>query len=120
MQLVRSFWDSAVALDPSAAELDEGRRFPLCRPEPLSMLFRAAGLVDVQVTGIGVPTVFANFDDFWRPFLGGQGPAPSYCMSLSETRRAALRERLREDLPRHADGSIPLTARAWAICGVNA
>jgi hypothetical protein len=36
-------------------------------------------------------------------------------MSLAEDRRDALRERLRGTLPTAADGSIPLTARAWAI-----
>ncbi|MGQ0543721.1 MAG: hypothetical protein ACT4P3_00095 [Betaproteobacteria bacterium] len=61
--------------------------------------------------------MFRDFDDFWTPFLGGQGPAPGYCMSLSEERRAALRERIRAALPIAADGSIPLIARAWAVRG---
>jgi hypothetical protein len=38
MQLMRYFWDAAGALDPRARELDEGVRFPLCRPEPLQAL----------------------------------------------------------------------------------
>jgi hypothetical protein len=63
-----------------------------------------------------VPTVFRDFDD-WTPFLGGQGPAPGYAMSLEEPRRAALREALRARLPAAADGSIALTARAWAVAG---
>ena len=46
-----------------------------------------------------MPTVFRDFDDYWSPFLGGQGPAPGYCVSLPEERRAALRERLRATLP---------------------
>ena len=51
------------------------------------------------------------------PFLGGQGPAPTYCMSLDEGRRAALRDRIRSKLPFRADGSIHLVARAWAVKG---
>jgi SAM-dependent methyltransferase len=117
MQLIRTFWDAAVALDPRAVELDEGRRFPICRPEPLRGLFAGAGLVDVEVAPIEVPTVFADFDDLWRPFLGGQGPAPGYCVSLPADDRDALREQLRAALPRSADGSIPLAARAWAVRG---
>ena len=117
MQLMRHFWDAAAALDPAAAELDEGRRFPICRPEPLEHLFRDAGLEDVAVRSIDVPTVFRNFDDYWSPFLGGQGPAPGYAMSLPEDRRAALRERLRSSLPISDDGSIRLIARAWAASG---
>jgi SAM-dependent methyltransferase len=117
MQLMRRFWDAAAALDPAAAELDEGRRFPLCRPAPLERLFREAGLADVAVRAIDVPTHFRDFDDYWSPFLGAQGPAPSYAMSLTEARRAELRERLRIGLPTAGDGSIHLTARAWAARG---
>ena len=62
-------------------------------------------------------TIFSDFDDYWTPFLGGQAPAPGYCMSLSEDRRAALRERIRANLPTNADGSIHLIARAWAVRG---
>ncbi|HMM42473.1 MAG TPA: hypothetical protein PKA95_11270, partial [Thermomicrobiales bacterium] len=62
---------------------------------------------------------FASFEEFWRPFLGGQGPAPSYTMSLDEYRRAALRERVRAGLPIGEDGTIRLVARAWAARGTT-
>ena len=75
MELMRHFWDAAVALNPAALELDEGRRFPLCNPTALESLF-TAGLVDIAVRAIDVPTHFRDFDDYWTPFLGGQGPAP--------------------------------------------
>lgn len=117
MALMRHFWDAAAALDPAARPLDEGRRFPVCRPEPLAVLFRDAGLADVEVRALDVPTVFRDFDDYWTPFLGGQGPAPGYCASLDETRRAALREAIRARLPVQPDGRIVLTARAWAVRG---
>ena len=117
MELMRFFWDAAVELDPDAETLDEGVRFPLCRPEALQTLFGSAGLEDVEVTAIDIPTPFANFNDYWQPFLGGQGPAPAYAMSLSEAARARLRDRLDERLPRTLNGTIPLTARAWGIRG---
>jgi len=120
MQMMRAFWDAAGALDPSAVALDEGRRFPVCHPEPLAKLFASAGLQDVAVRAIDVPTIFKNFDDYWTPFLGGQAPAPGYCMSLSEDRRTALRDRIRASLPIKDDGSIHLTARAWAAQGFAA
>lgn len=120
MQLMRCFWDAAVALNPEAAELDEGRRFPICHPGPLAPLFRDAGLDHVEIRAIVIPTHFRDFDDYWSPFLGGQAPAPAYAMSLSEERRAALRERIRASLPIRADGSIHLTARAWAVRGMRA
>jgi SAM-dependent methyltransferase len=117
MELMRRFWDAALALDPRAAEFDEGRRFPICRPDAMRALFEAAGLRSVETRAIEVPTRFRDFDDYWNPFLGGEAPAPRYCMSLNETARAALRERLRAALPAAADGSIPLVARAWAVRG---
>jgi SAM-dependent methyltransferase len=120
MELMRLFWDAAVELDPRAAELDEGERFPLCRPEALESLFTGAGLRGVGVKALDVPTEFASFEDYWRPFLGGQGPAPAYAMSLGDDARAALRNRLRERIPAEADGSISLIARAWAVRGMVA
>jgi len=115
MQLMRHFWDAAVALDPGALELDEGRRFPICRPEPLAELWRGSGLGEVEVRAIDVPTRFRDFDDYWSPFLGGQAPAPGYAMSLSGEARDALRDRIRAGLPVSGDGSIELMARAWAV-----
>lgn len=119
MQLMRRFWDAAVALDPAAAALDEGRRFPICDPAALEALFRGAGLQRVESRAIDVPTRFRDFDDYWTPFLGAQGPAPGYAMSLGEERRAALRERIRATLPIAGDGSIALIARAWAVRGAR-
>jgi hypothetical protein len=120
MELMRYFWDEAVALDPGAAALDEGVRFPLCRPEALTGLFRQADLQAIAVTAIDIRTRFATFDGYWRPFLGGQGPAPAYVIALDDHTRAQLRDRLRARLPVAADGSIALTARAWAIRGTAA
>lgn len=115
MELMRHFWDAAVELNPDAAKLDEGARFPVCRPEALTELFASAGLRGTEVTAIDITTSFASFEDYWRPFLGGQGPAPAYAMALDEAARARLRDRIRERIPLQADGSISLTARAWAI-----
>jgi SAM-dependent methyltransferase len=117
MAMMRYFWDAANALDPAASELDEGNRFPLCRPESLRAQWLDAGLSDVMVRPIEVPTVFVDFDDYWRPFLGGQGPAPGYLASVSEARRRALHDLLRDRLPGSPDGPIVLTARAWAVRG---
>lgn len=116
MGLLREFWDAAIRLDPEAVPLDEAHRFPLCQPEPLGHLFREAGLDQVAVRAIEVPTVFGEFADFWSPFLGGQGPAPTYVGGLTEDRRIALREALRARL---GDGVIRMRARAWAVRGTS-
>jgi SAM-dependent methyltransferase len=117
MELMRYFWDAAVRLKPEARERDEGRRFPICQPEPLRNLFGEAGLHEIDVRAIDVPTHFRDFADYWSPFLGGQFPAPEYAMSLSEEDRAALREHIRATLPFSDDGTIRLIARAWAVRG---
>lgn len=117
MELMRHFCDAAAALDRAAHELDEGRRFPICKPGPLTEIFEKAGLRDVEVRAVDIPTAFRDFDDYWSPFLGGQGPAPGYAMSLSEERRAALRDRIRSGLPVGEGGTIRLIARAWAVRG---
>lgn len=117
MQLIRHFFDAAIELDSKAIEVDEGPRFPICQPDVLGRTFESAGLHRVEVRPIEIPTVFRDFDDYWSPFLGGQGPAPTYAMSLSEEDRAALRERIRARLPIASDGSISLVARAWAVRG---
>lgn len=120
MDIIRQFWDAANALDPAAIEQDEGARFPLCAPEPLRQAFEDAGLTDVDVRAIDVPTVFRDFNDYWTPFLGGVGPAPGYAVSLAAPARDAIRERLRATLPIETDGTIHLIARAWAVRGRSA
>jgi hypothetical protein len=119
MQLMRYFWDAAGDLDPAARALDEGPRFPLCRPGPLGDAFRAAGFRNVAVEPIEVSADYADFDAFWTPFLGGVGAAPTKIATPDEPTHVRIRARLRSTVPREPDGSIRLAARAWAVRGVN-
>ncbi len=118
IEFLRRFWDEAVALDSEAADLDEGRRFPLCQPETLKALVLGASLRDVTVGTLKIPTRFQGFQDFWTPFLRGTGPAPAYVASLSQERRDLLRDRIARSLTVEADGGISLIARAWTVSGV--
>jgi SAM-dependent methyltransferase len=115
MGMMRVFWSSATELDPNAA--DEGPRFAICHPDALTALFSEAGLRDVEARPIEVPTRFRDFDDYWLPFLGGQGPGPAYVMSLDPERRGMLRDRIRSKLTVEPDGSIQMIARAWGVRG---
>jgi SAM-dependent methyltransferase len=81
MGMMRQFWDAATALDEAALDPDEGRRFQMCRPGPLSALWSGAGLTGVNVEALEVPTVFRDFDDYWSPFLGGAGARTRVCRS---------------------------------------
>ena len=117
MQMLRCFWDAAVALDPSSRQLDEGPLFPVCHEGQLEILAREAGIKDVEPASIEVITRFSDFDDYWDPFLGNVGPGGTYVKSLGDPARRQLKERLRATLPAEPDGSITLSARAWAIKG---
>ena len=117
MQMMRHFWDAAVEINPQDSRLDQAERFPICQPAPLETLFQEAGLEAVNVRAIDIVTVFRDFDDYWNPFLGKQGAAPTYLASLSSVLQDRIREALRVRLPTASDGSIRLNARAWAVQG---
>ena len=74
MEMLRGFWDEAVALDPASEPKDE-RHMPFCRPDDLAQLWKAQGLLDVQEEPLVIPMTFSSFDDFWSPFRDRQGPA---------------------------------------------
>ena len=115
---MRAFWNAAIALDPGASSFAEGKRFQFCTSAELTGLVTNAGLQSVDCAAMEIPTVFADFDDFWHPFTLGTGPAPGYCVSLSDEAREKLRMKLSDDLPRQDNGTIALNARAWAIRSV--
>ncbi|HLF90292.1 MAG TPA: class I SAM-dependent methyltransferase [Anaerolineales bacterium] len=118
MEMLRYFWDAAIKLDVKAKALDEGIRFPLCQEGRLEKLVEETHLKQVESIPIEAITVFQDFDDYWKPFLGNVGPAPGYCMNLSSKDRHQLENKLRDTLPMDEDGSISLIARAWAVKGI--
>lgn len=117
MQVMRRFFDVATRLDEGASRFDDGVNAPVCRPGPLARLFASVGLTSVAVTALDVPAAFADFDDYWTPFLGGTGSAPKYCASLAPDALERLREAVRDNLPTGPDGEILLAVRAWAVKG---
>ena len=117
MELLKYFWDMAVELNPKAARLHESRRFPEANAEDLIAAFKRSGFSQVETTAVDIMTNFSSFGDYWKPFLGGQGPAPTYVMTLDRVERNKLEEALARRLPINTDGSISLAARAWAARG---
>jgi SAM-dependent methyltransferase len=118
MEMLNTFWDEAVAMDPTIAARDQ-RQMPLCRPGELTALWQAHGLQSVEEQPLSIKLCFSSFDDFWQPFLFGQRPAGVYAESLSGPDRQALRSRLRYRLLKgRPDGRFTLRARAWAVRGV--
>ena len=110
---IDAFWKAAASIDPKAAELDEGARFPFCSAGGLADLCAEAGLTNAEIAPIEVLTEFPDFESFWRPFTQGTGPAPGYCTSLPDDHRDALKACLAERLDE--GGPVVMTARAWAM-----
>jgi len=117
MEFLHHFWDAAAELNPEAATLHEAQRFVHCNPDFLVHNFKNAGITKVETTSLEIVTRFRDFDDYWNPFLGGQGPAPTYVSTLSESDKVRLKDKLRHRLASSEDGSISLIARAWACKG---
>jgi SAM-dependent methyltransferase len=117
MQMLRFFWDEAVALDPAIEPKDE-RHMKLSRQGQLGELWKKAGLVGVVEKALVIEQAYASFDDYWGSFLKGAGPGGAYVVSLSEERRQRLEERMRARLlGDRRDGAFTLKARAWCARG---
>ena len=116
-RFLREFWDAAAAVDPDAQAYDQARRFRLCNPDELHRVCEKAGLRQIEACALSITTHFANFTDYWQPLLTGQGSAPNYLATRSESMRNLIRERLCESLPTDSHGAIVLAAKAWAVRG---
>ena len=119
MEFLRLFWDAACEVDVNATKLDEGNRFPICNAANLRKEFEGAGLIEIETTYLDIDTVFTNFEDFWHPFLGGQGPAPGYLASVDKDLQDKIKSALHRKLYVDSNGSIKLLARAIAVRGKN-
>jgi ubiquinone/menaquinone biosynthesis C-methylase UbiE len=114
MQMLNTFWDAALALDPAAP--DEARALAYTDPDSLRELWQQSGMRDIEAAGLVVDVKYADFDDYWQPFLTGTGPGGQYCVSLDDPRREALRDECFRALGT-PEGSFTLTARSWAVRG---
>jgi ubiquinone/menaquinone biosynthesis C-methylase UbiE len=117
MQMLRFFWDEAIALDAAIEPKDE-RHMKLSRQGQLGDLWRKAGLINVQEAPLVIDQAFTSFNDYWEPFTKGAGPGGAYVVSLSPDRRQQLEARMRKRLlGDRQDGPFMLTARAWCVRG---
>ncbi len=116
MTLLRRFWDAAIALDPDAADRDEGRCMPYCTPGSLGGLWREAGLAEVSVAPVVVSADYDDFEDLWQPLELGVAPSGAYVTALAPERRAALKQELQRRLG-VGDEPFRLPARAWVATG---
>ena len=117
MQMLRFFWDEAIALDPAIEPKDERHR-KLSRQGQLGDLWRKAGLVEIHEAPLVIDQRYASFEDYWGSFRTGAGPGGAYVVSLPEDRRRQLELRMRKRLlGDREDGQFTLTSRAWCVRG---
>ena len=115
----RMLWDTAAAFDPQArATRDRIFANPLVLPDGLSTVFRDVGLRDVERHSLTIRMDFADFDDYWQPMLGGQGPVGTYIGTLGGEMRYRIENAVRRAyLSGAPDGERSLTATTWAVRG---
>ena len=117
MEMLRVFWDAAIALHPRVDAKDE-RHMPLSRAGELAELWRRH-LLNVSETALTIETPFSSFENYWSPFLQQQGPAGAYVATLSPVDREQLKSTVRQRVcADRTDEPITLRARAWAVRGV--
>jgi SAM-dependent methyltransferase len=112
MTMLATFWRAVRRIDPAAP--GEQARAGVTEGD-IGDRFRRAGLADVVEGTLEATADYADFDDFWNPFLFAVGPAGAYLARLTPDRQAQLREALRAELP--SDGPFSLSARAWFARG---
>ena len=113
MEMLRSYWDAALEIDPTAP--DEARTLRFGRPGEIADLFESAGLVDVTESTLQVSSNYADFDELWNGFLAGVGPAGAHCASLDDDHRRRLRTAL---FSRLGEPTGPFALGAVARCAV--
>ncbi len=117
---LRAFLDTAAPLDEGAAAL-RARQFsgPFTGPGEFGAAWRAMGLRAVAETSLTIRMAFASFDDYWRPWLGGQGTIGAYVTGLAAERRALVERHVRlAYLAGGEDGPRSFAATAWTVRGV--
>lgn len=113
----RMLWDTAVAIDPNArVARDSLFANPVAIPGGLAGFFREAGLVDVEEKSLTIRMDYANFEDYWQSFLGGQGPVGVYFTNLDPALKARIKEAVRDAYCSGSpDGLRSLAASTWAV-----
>jgi SAM-dependent methyltransferase len=115
MMMLRLFWETADAVDPSD-KMQEPQA--VLDRDALIGLWTKAGLQNIEIGALKITMPFKSFDDYWQPFLMGQGPAGAYVRTLAPTVLKEIANQLRRKLLRgQREGAFILEARAWAVRG---
>jgi len=116
----RMLWDTAAALDETAAEArDRTMGRPIYAPGALVRMWTEAGLVEIDQRSLMIRMDFADFADYWAPYVSGEGALGAYVAGLDDARRDHLERRLRSAyLTSRPDGERSFVAIALSCRGV--
>lgn len=106
------FWAAARTLDPGVADESD---LAGAREGHLATLFAEAGFRDIESAVLSVSVEHASFEEWWKPFTLGVGPAGSYTNGLEPERQTRLRELCRAQF---SDEPFVVAGRAWAARGI--
>jgi SAM-dependent methyltransferase len=111
----RILWDIAGVLDPTVVR-------PYFRslngPGELAAVWRDIGLSDVAESSLTIRMEFECFDDYWAPFMTGEGPHGQYVTRLPEAAREELKQHIRRAyVANRPDGPRSMVSVAWACRG---
>lgn len=92
MEMLRLFWDAALAVQPDAP--DEARTLQFGGPGEIAELLTAAGFEEVEEAQLSVSSSYRDVDELWSGLLEGVGPAGAFLVSLGAEEQTAVREEL--------------------------
>lgn len=116
MQMLRLFWDAALAVRPDAP--DEATHLAFGGPGEIAGLLESAGFDHVRETTLVVTSTYADFAELWAGFEAGIGPAGGFLVGLERARQAAVRTELFTRLGRPS-GAFTLQAVARSARGTK-
>jgi SAM-dependent methyltransferase len=115
----RMIFDAAAILD-AGGNLTRARAYtrPLSRPGDLARAWHGAGMVHVVQEMRTIRMDFADFEDFWTPAAGGEGPVAEFISSLDGALKSKLCDAVRSAyLDGETDGPRSYAATAWVVRG---
>ena len=117
MTLLRTVWDSALAVDEELARsFGAHKPNPFSRPRELEELWRTSGFEGVELGQVEAGADYDDFDDLWYPFANGVGNLARFHEALDEPGRERFKRDAAERLG-SPSGPFRLTATAWYVRG---
>ena len=114
MEMLRLFWDAALAANGDAP--DEARMLRFGREHEIGTWLVDTGLQRVVETTLEVTATYQGFGELWSGFMAGIGPAGAWCASRPSDEQEAIRQGLLERLG-SPTGPFTLSAMARSAHG---